>query len=99
MTSGSDTPFRSAGSVVASDLAGVTRVWQNILGEAPKGRRVAQWKLFSAAGYRAVFGHLPTGAQDGTPTLFLAVKVGKERYTLDVVNRADQGYKVVGFNL
>jgi hypothetical protein len=94
----SDTPFRSAGKVVASDLAGVGGVWQNVLTEAPKKRRVSQWKLFSAAGYRAVFGHLPPGGEDGTPTLFLVVKVGAETYTLDVVSK-DRGYRVVGFNL
>jgi hypothetical protein len=99
MTAVSDTPFRSAGSVVASDLAGVSALWQNVLSEAPKKRRISQWKIFSAAGYRAVFGHLPPGAEDGTPTLFLVAKVGKETYTLQVVNKADQGYKIVGFNL
>jgi hypothetical protein len=99
MTGVSETPFRSAGTVVASDLASVAKVWHNVLAEAPKKRRVSQWKIFSSAGYRAVFGHLPVGAEDGTPSLFLVVKVGGETYTLTVENRADQGYKVVGFNL
>ena len=58
-----------------------------------------EWKLLSAAGYRAAFGRAPKGAPDGTQLLFLAVRVGKEWITLDVAlaSQGDGSYRVTGF--
>jgi TonB family protein len=88
-------PFTSSGAVVANDPSAVAKVWANVIGEL-SSRKVQQWKLFSAAGYRAVFGRLPKGGEDGTNRLFLAVRVGKEWLTMDVVPDAQGQYQVRG---
>jgi TonB family protein len=96
MTAVSSTPFRSGEATAASDPGGVQAVWQNVLGETPT-RKVKEWKLLSAAGYRAAFGRKPQGAPDGTQLLFLAVRVGKDWLTLDVAIQGDGTYRVTGF--
>jgi hypothetical protein len=96
MTAVSATPFRSGETVAAKDAGGVDAVWQNVIGETPK-RSVKEWKLLSAAGYRAAFGRAPKGAPEGTQLLFMVVRVGKEWLTLDVAQQGDGSYKVTGF--
>src|SRR5262249_42083784 len=91
----SGVPFSSGDSVVASDPNGVARVYHNVLGELAS-RRVQEWKLFSAAGYRAVFGRLAKGGGDGTQRLYLAVRVGKEWLTLDVMQDAQGQFQIRG---
>jgi hypothetical protein len=91
----SSTPFKSAGTTVAANDADLANVWKNIVEETPK-RRISEWKLFSAAGYRAVFGSLPPGGEDGTAHLYLVVKVAGERLTLDVAQDANGIYRIVG---
>lgn len=93
----SDTPFESGDRIVAEDAAGLTTIWRTVLEEA-ETRRISEWKLFSAAGYRASFGRLPPGAEDGTPMLFMVVRSGGELYTLNVLQKGDGSYKITGFN-
>ncbi len=94
----SSTPFTSAGAVVADDAGKLTAVWRNILDEIP-ARRIKEWKLLSAGGYRAVFGHLPKGEDvTGTSRLYLAVRVGSDWLTMDVVQGGDGKYHVTGMS-
>jgi hypothetical protein len=93
----SETPFSSRNVTVAEDAAGLASVWRTVMNEAEK-RHVQQWKLLSAAGYRAVFGALPPGAVDGTPTLFLVVKIDGNYATMTVVQKSDGSYKINAFN-
>jgi hypothetical protein len=88
------TPFRAAGSVVAEDPAGLATVFRTLLGELG-ARKVVEWKLFSAAGYRGAFGHLPPGAQDGTATLFLVVRTRSDELTFEV-GQVEEEYRIVG---
>jgi hypothetical protein len=90
------TPFSSAGQVVAADDGTLASVWRAILNEADV-RKITEWQVFSAAGYRAAFGSLPAGAADGTPALYLAIRVGKEVLTLTMERQGDGQYKVTGF--
>jgi TonB family protein len=91
----STAPFRSRGQVVAQDDGSLAAVWRIVLNETDK-RRIAEWQLLSPAGYRAAFGHLPEGAEDGTHILFLVARVGKELLTLEVTQQTDGSYKVTG---
>jgi TonB family protein len=98
MVAASATPFNSAGTVVADDAGKLATVWHNILGEVP-ARRIKEWKLLSAGGYRAVFGHLPKGEDvDGVSRLYLAVRVGNDWLTMDVTRAADGKYHVTGMS-
>jgi TonB family protein len=90
-------PFHSRGQVVAQDAGTLAAVWRIVLNETDK-RRIAEWQLLSPAGYRAAFGHLPEGAEDGTHTLFLVARVGKELLTLEVTQQTDGSYKVTGLS-
>jgi hypothetical protein len=92
----SELPFRSRDKVVAEDAAGVAHVWRIILNETDK-REVSEWKLLSAAGYRALFGSTPPGGGDGTSMLFLVAKVDGQYVTMSVVLKDDGSYKIVGF--
>jgi TonB family protein len=92
----SGVPFSSGGSVVATDPSTLARVWRNILDETPS-RSVKDWKLLSPAGYRAAFGRLPKGGQDGVNKMYLATRIGGDWITLDVVQVADGQYQVRGF--
>lgn len=93
----SDTPFSSRNVTVADDAAGLAGVWRTVMNESEK-RHVSEWKLLSAAGYRAVFGALPPGAIDGTPTLFLVAKVDGAYVTMTVVQKGDGSYKINALN-
>jgi TonB family protein len=95
----SSAPFKSAGQVVATDPGAIASVYQNVLGEV-SSRTIKEWKLLSPAGYRAVFGHLPKGADDadGTAHLYLAVRVGSEWLSMDVAQGKDGKYTVVGLS-
>jgi TonB family protein len=95
LVAASGVPFSSGGNVVATDPAQLAKVYRAILEETP-ARRIKDWKLFSAAGYRAVFGRLPKGGEDGTNRLFLAARVGKEWLTLEVAPDGGGQYTVRG---
>jgi TonB family protein len=88
-------PFHSRGQVVAQDDGALAAVWRVVLNETEK-RRIAEWQLLSPAGYRAAFGHLPEGAEDGTHTLYLVARIGKDLLTLEVTQQTDGSYKVTG---
>jgi TonB family protein len=92
----SGVPFSSGGTVAASDPAELARMWRTILDES-NGRDVKDWKVLSPAGYRAVFGGLPKGAEDGVNALYLAARIGKDRVTLTLVQAADGSYRITGF--
>ncbi len=91
----SSAPFHSRGQVVAEDDGGLAAVWRVVLNETDK-RRISEWQLLSPAGYRAAFGHLPEGAEDGTHVLFLVARVGKDLLTLEVTQLTDGSYKITG---
>ncbi|MBI4508597.1 MAG: TonB family protein, partial [Deltaproteobacteria bacterium] len=90
----SDSPFRSGGKIVGRDPTEIHDVWRHLVEESPQ-RRIKDWKPLSAAGYRAAFGHLPEGAQDGTPRVYLVVRTESETYTFELEPRAS-GYRVTG---
>ncbi len=91
----SSAPFHSRGQVVAQDEGGMAAVWRVVLNET-EDKRIREWQLLSPAGYRAAFGHLPEGAEDGTHLLFLVARVGKELLTLEVSQMTDGTYKITG---
>lgn len=93
----SATPFKSRDIVVAEDAASLASVWRAIMNETEK-RDVKQWKLLSAAGYRALFGVAAPGASDGTAMLLLVAKVDGGYFTMQVAQQGDGSYKIVGFN-
>jgi len=92
----SDVPFTSGGSVAATDPGELARMWRNIIDES-SSRDVKEWKLLSPAGYRAVFGRLPKGAEDGVNVLYLAARIGRDRVTLTVSQAGDGSYRITGF--
>ena len=89
-------PFTSSGDVVAQDAGGLAKVWRDVLQETPS-RKIKEWKLLTASGYRSFFGNLPKGGESGTNRLYLAARVGKDWITLDVIPDASGKYSVRGF--
>src|SRR5262249_56951012 len=96
LVAASGLPFSSGGSQVATDPDTLAKVWRAILEETPV-RTVKEWKVMSAAGYRAVFGRLPKGGEDGTNHLYLAGRVGKDWVTIDILPAGGGKYAVRGF--
>ena len=91
-------PFKSGGQVVATAPSGLPAVWSHVLAES-SNRRGAKGKLVSAAGYRLAFGGLPPSGEDGTPTLFLVILLGKDRYSLQLAPQANGEFRVVALDL
>jgi TonB family protein len=93
----STVPFHSRGAVVANDEGTLAQIWMTVLQETDT-RRISEWQLLTPAGYRAAFGHLPAGAEDGTRTLFLVARVGNDMLTLEVMQMTDGSYRLSGFS-
>jgi TonB family protein len=91
----STAPFHSRGQVVAQSDGQLASVWRVVLNES-ESKRVKEWKVLSPAGYRAAYGHLPEGAEDGSYSLYLVAKVGKERLTLELTQMTDGSFRITG---
>lgn len=91
-------PFKSGGQLVATASSGLPAVWRHVLAES-SNRKNAKAKLVSAAGYRLAFGGLPPSGEDGTPTLFLVILLGKDRYSLQLAPQANGEFRVVALDL
>ncbi|HKA90711.1 MAG TPA: TonB family protein, partial [Haliangiales bacterium] len=91
MVAASGVPFHVGGQKFG-DLGDLGTVWRGVLAEV-SSHEIKEWKVMSPAGYRAVFGRLPKGADD--TKLYLAARVGKEWLTLEL-GSSDGKYKVVG---
>jgi TonB family protein len=87
----STTPFSSRGKVVAQDAGSLAAVWRAVMSESGN-RKISQWQVMSAAGYRLAFGHLPQGADGSVNDLYLAVKVGKDTLTITLTRQGDGSY-------
>jgi TonB family protein len=92
----SGVPFHSGGAVVANSRAEVASIYRRVLAESP-ARRIREWKLLSAAGYRQRFGSLPQGVDVASMQLLLVVRVAREQFSLLVKPDAAGNYQVVGF--
>ncbi|MCP4447335.1 MAG: hypothetical protein GY811_18600 [Myxococcales bacterium] len=87
-------PFHSGGRVVAKTSADIAAIYKTVIGEL-SSRRIRDWKLLSAAGYRRSFGALPSGLDARGAELFLVIKLGGDIITLVLENGQD-GYRVTG---
>jgi hypothetical protein len=87
-------PFRSAGQVVASSSSDIASVYRSVIAETTN-RRIQDWKLLSAAGYRRSFGALPAGLDATGSEVFLVVKLKSDLLTL-VLQQSSKGYLVTG---
>lgn len=96
LVAASGTPFSSGGQVVANTSSALGEVYTTILRET-KQRKVTDWRVMSPAGYRRMFGSLPPGLTNTTSSLFLVIKVGSERFTLELRQQSDGSYRATGF--
>lgn len=96
MANVSSAPFRSGESVVATSVKQVEEVYESILKETAS-RRIKDWKLLSAAGYRKSMGALPPGINPSGTEVLLLVRFDKQIFTL-VLNQGNDGYKVSGLH-
>jgi TonB family protein len=92
MVGASGVPFHVGGQKL-EDQGDLGTIWRGVLAEV-SSHDIKEWKVLSPAGYRAVFGRLPKGAEDAK--LYLAARVGKEWLTLELGPGADGKYKIVG---
>ncbi len=96
MVSVSAAPFRSGDQVIANSAGELANVYRNILSESRGAIR--DYKVFSPAGYTKAFGNLPPGIDLAAGNLLMAVRVGKERFTLVLARTPDGAYKVTAFH-
>ena len=89
-------PFRSGDQVIANSAAELANVYANILSESRGAIR--DYRVFSPAGYTKVFGNLPPGIDLAAGNLLMAVRVGKERFTLVLARTPEGSYKVTAFH-
>jgi outer membrane biosynthesis protein TonB len=87
-------PFYSAGQVVAKSNTEIAAVYRSVISET-SNRRIRDWKLLSAAGYRRSFGALPAGLDATGSEVFLVVKLKSDLITL-VLQQSSKGYRVNG---
>jgi hypothetical protein len=92
MVGASGVPFRVGGQKL-QEQGELGTVWRGVLAEVAS-HDIKEWKVLSPAGYRAVFGRLPKGAEDAK--LYIAARVGKEWLTLELGQGADGKLRVVG---
>ena len=87
-------PFYSGGKVVATSQADIAGIYKTVIGELPS-RRIRDWKLLSAAGYRRSLGSLPAGLDAKGTELFFVIKLKKDILTM-VLENGKNGYRVTG---
>ncbi len=90
----STAPFYSAGKVVAKSSADIAALYKSVISDT-SNRRIRDWKLLSAAGYRRRLGALPAGLDATGSEVFLIVKLKSELITL-VLQQSSKGYRVNG---
>ncbi len=90
----STAPFHSGGRVVAKTTADIAAIYKTVIGELPS-RRIRDWKVLSAAGYRRSFGVLPAGLDSRGSELFLVVRLKSDTLTLVLEQRKSE-YRVTG---
>ncbi len=79
---------------MAKTRADVTSIYKTVLGELST-RRIRDWKLLTAAGYRRNFGALPSGLDAKGRELFFVVKLKGDVLTM-VVEQKSGKYLVTG---
>ncbi len=87
-------PFHSGGKVVAKSQADIAGIYKTVIGELPS-RRIRDWKILSAAGYRRSIGPLPAGLDARGTELFFVIKLKKDVLTL-VLENGKNGYRMTG---
>lgn len=90
----SEGPFHSGGKVVAKSQADIASIYKAVIGELPS-RRIRDWKILSAAGYRRSIGSLPAGLDAKGTELFFVIKLKGDVLTL-VLENGKNGYRVTG---
>lgn len=90
----SSAPFRSGETIVARTTAEISGIYKSVISESPS-RRIRDWKLLSAAGYRRHFGALPSGIDARGSEVYLVIRLKSDRFTL-VLRKGTKGYRVGG---
>jgi len=86
--------FHSGGQVIAKRPADIAAIYKTVIGEIPS-RRIRDWSVLSAAGYRRKFGALPSGLDANGTELFLVVALRNDSLTL-ILEKQNGSYAVTG---
>jgi hypothetical protein len=88
-------PFRSGGRVVATNGSEIAGLYKTIIAEAGS-RRIKDWSILSAAGYRRNFGALPSGLEVLGSELLFVVRLKSETLTLVLEPSGKGDYRITG---
>jgi outer membrane biosynthesis protein TonB len=88
-------PFRSTQGIAAHSTGELTRVFRELVAEAPAKRQARALQLYTAAGARRILGALPAGFDEGPGLLFAVGHAGGDTFVL-VLRRQGSGWRAVG---
>ena len=88
-------PFRSTQGVAARSAGELTRVFRELLAEAPPKRKARALQIYTAAGARRILGGIPAGFEDSAGLLFAVGHVGGDTFVL-VLRQQPGGWRAIG---
>jgi hypothetical protein len=89
-------PFRSTQGVAARSPGQLSRIFRELLSEAPAKRAARALQVYTAAGARRILAGIPAGFEDSAALLFAVGHVGGDTFVLVLKQQQTAGWRAVG---